>query len=155
MMELQRDLQDHIRTNSGRPTLDEIMDADPAAVGDTIKEDALALTDELHEALQKVGWKSWAKERGVIDRDAYLREMVDALFFWLNLVNIVDASADEISEIYREKWERNWKRYSDGNYSMVEGKCAGCGDDFGDIVARGGNPYSINGFCTECAAKNG
>jgi hypothetical protein len=138
-MELQANLQDHIRTNSGRPTLAS-MKQDPIGVGESIKEDVLALTDELHEALQNVGWKSWAKERGIIDRDAYLREVVDALFFLMNLFNVADATADEVCKIYLEKWERNWKRYSDGAYSMVVGKCAGCGDDFGDIAARRGLP---------------
>lgn len=150
LREMQRKLQDHIRRNSGRPLLAEMDDQQRS---DTIKEDVLAATDELHEALAKVGWKSWATERGILDRDAYLREIVDALFFLMNLMNAADPAPGEIDALYSEKWSRNWQRYATGTYSMIEGKCPGCGDDYGDIIARGGTYNSETGRCARCIVQ--
>jgi dimeric dUTPase (all-alpha-NTP-PPase superfamily) len=137
LLDMQRRLQNHIRESSGRLRIPEM---DDQGVSDYIAENVLALTDELHEALNHVGWKSWAKERGIIDRKAYLAEVVDAFFFWMNLVNVTGASADEIEKIYIEKHARNMARYANGRegYSMREGKCANCGEDFGDIATRTG-----------------
>ena len=51
-----------------------------------IRDMSLALTDELHEALNETGWKPWATSRH-INRQAYLGELIDVLHFWCNLVN--------------------------------------------------------------------
>lgn len=153
LMTMQRQLQDHIRRSAGR-TL--VGDLDPQGQSEYIAEDVLALTDELHEALQSIGWKSWAKERGIIDRRAYLGEIVDALFFWMNLVNVTGATADEIESIYVEKHGRNMKRYANGRegYSTVEGKCPNCRDDFGDIDARRRtNPLLSTRYATTIRGK--
>lgn len=150
LLRLQRELQDHIRRSAGRPLVSEL---DTQGQGDYIAEDVLGATDELHEALDHVGWKSWAKEKGIIDRRAYLAEVVDVLFFWMNLVNVAGASADEVEKIYVEKHARNMARYANGpdGYSMVSGKCPVCRDDHGDIRARGGLVTADTGRCYKCA----
>lgn len=148
LMTMQRKLQDHIRDNQGRPRVSQMDDAQQS---EYIAEDVLALEDELHEALDNVGWKSWAKEKGIIDRKQYLGEIVDGLFFWLNLANVAGASADEIEQIYVAKHARNMERYARGTegYSMVEGKCPGCHRDHGDIYAAGG-VVDDTGRCYAC-----
>jgi len=76
----------------------------------------LALTDELHEALQEVKWKPWLTTgRGVwVDRDAYVEELVDALHFLLNLLLVSGCSAEEVARRYLHKVDVNARRQSDG-----------------------------------------
>lgn len=89
-----------------------------------IRWNVLALEDELHEALQEVGWKPWAKSKHV-NRDAYISELVDAFHFLMNLMLVVDCSADEFLDKYFEKRKVNQKRQAEG-YDGVSNKCARC-----------------------------
>jgi dimeric dUTPase (all-alpha-NTP-PPase superfamily) len=50
-----------------------------------IRNMSLALTDELHEALNETGWKPWATSRH-LNRAAFAGEMIDVLHFWVNLI---------------------------------------------------------------------
>ena len=85
---------------------------------------SLALTDEIHEALNEVGWKPWATSRHV-NREAYVGELVDALHFLVNLFLVVGADAHEVHYRYVEKSQRNKKRQEEG-YDGVTGKCPTC-----------------------------
>lgn len=89
-----------------------------------IRWNVLALEDELHEALQEVGWKPWAKSKHV-NRDAYVSELVDAFHFLMNLMLVVDCSADEFLDKYFEKRKVNQKRQAEG-YDGVANKCPRC-----------------------------
>lgn len=89
-----------------------------------IRWNVLALADELHEALAEVGWKPWAKSKH-INRDAYVSELVDAFHFLMNLMLVVDCSADEFLGKYFEKRGINAARQAAG-YDGVAGKCSGC-----------------------------
>lgn len=89
-----------------------------------IRWNVLALEDELHEALQEVGWKPWAKSKHV-NRDAYISELVDAFHFLMNLMLVVDCSADEFLDKYFDKRKVNQKRQADG-YDGVSNKCLHC-----------------------------
>jgi len=97
-----------------------------------IRDMSLALTDELHEALNETGWKPWATSRH-IDRLAFIGEMIDVLHFWCNLMLVVNASEQEIVDIYFAKAEKNAKRQLVG-YDGVEGKCKTCGRAFDDAA---------------------
>lgn len=99
----------------------ELEDAEMAAY---VQSMSLALTDEIHEALNEVGWKPWATSRH-INREAYVGELVDALHFLVNLFLLVGADADEVYDRYVEKSQRNKKRQEDG-YDGVSGKCPTC-----------------------------
>lgn len=99
----------------------ELKDQDMA---DYVQSMSLALTDEIHEALNEVGWKPWATSRHV-NREAYVGELVDALHFLVNLFLLVGADADEVYDRYVEKSQRNKKRQADG-YDGVSGKCPTC-----------------------------
>lgn len=112
---------------------------DPAEMSDDeriefIRSMTLALEDELHEALGEVGWKPWATSRHV-NRKAYIGELVDALHFWVNLCLAVGATADEVTDAYLEKANRNAKRQADG-YDGVDGKCPTCSRALDDLKSQ-------------------
>lgn len=89
-----------------------------------IKINILALEDELHEALRETMWKPWAHGEPWINRDAYLKEMADALHFALNLYAVVEASAEEILAGYLSKNKVNHTR-QDNSYTGQD-KCPVC-----------------------------
>lgn len=89
-----------------------------------VRWNTLALTDELHEALAEVGWKPWATSKH-INREAYIAELVDAFHFFMNLLLVVDCTAEEFTAGYFAKRELNAKRQAAG-YDGVTGKCDTC-----------------------------
>lgn len=97
-----------------------------------IRDMSLALTDELHEALNEVGWKPWATSRH-LNRQAYLGELIDVLHFWCNLVLIANTSEQELVDMYFAKANKNAKRQMEG-YDGVSGKCTTCGRAFDDVA---------------------
>ena len=129
-----------------------------------VREQALGLTDELHEALSEVDWKSWATS-AELNRAAYLRELVDVLFMLSNLMLVADPRPGEVSELYLEKYHRNVERYTRGpngenKYHGRIGKCPTCHRDFTDLrMIQGGlnfTTYTVNDktFCSEACANN-
>jgi dimeric dUTPase (all-alpha-NTP-PPase superfamily) len=97
-----------------------------------IRDMSLALTDELHEALNEVGWKPWATSRHV-NRQAYLGELIDVLHFWCNLVLVANTNEQELIDMYFAKADKNAKRQMAG-YDGVKGKCTTCGRAFDDAA---------------------
>jgi dimeric dUTPase (all-alpha-NTP-PPase superfamily) len=97
-----------------------------------IRDMCLALTDELHEALNETGWKPWATSRH-FKREAFLSEMIDVLHFWCNLVLLTGATENEIVEMYDAKAMKNAKRQLNG-YDGVKDKCLTCGRAFDDFA---------------------
>lgn len=87
-----------------------------------VRWNVLALEDELHEAMQEVKWKPWLTEGhgDWVDRDAYVKELVDALHFILNLINLALGHATceelgaEVTFRYLLKRERNARRQVEG-----------------------------------------
>lgn len=82
-----------------------------------VRDMVLALTHEAHEALDEVGWKPWASDRGV-NQQAYLEELVDVLFFLLNLMLATGLSPMQLAQFvgdeYMSKWETNVERQAGG-----------------------------------------
>lgn len=89
-----------------------------------IREQALALTSELHEALDETGWKSWATSDH-INRDAYMGELADVFIFLMNLMLVGDITPTDLMMVTRRKIAKNHKRQDDG-YDGVSTKCPGC-----------------------------
>ena len=111
-----------------------------------IKDMILALTDELHEALAKVGWKPWATSRHV-NREAFLGEMTDAFHFFMNLLIVTGYDGQDLLKAYEQKSMINEQRQIDG-YDGISSKCPGCGralDDPGVFCRVDSNLY----FCKE------
>lgn len=111
-------------------------DVDPTTLegeerAEFIRWNVLALEDELHEALNEVGWKPWASDRS-IDRDLFLKEMVDAWHFFMNLLLVgsstePDLLAEIFTSMYQEKRQVNADRQAAG-YTGTD-KCPQCGRD--------------------------
>lgn len=101
---------------------------------DYVRTMAYALTDEVHEATNEVAWKPWATA-DFMRRGAYLKELVDAWHFFMNLL-LVAIGPDSLWETpeqlakafvtaYEEKHLLNAKRQEEG-YDGVTTKCPGC-----------------------------
>ena len=104
---------------------------DPLTLDDKAREEfirwnVLALMDEMSEALNEGHWKPWADADGFKDRDAYVKELVDALHFLVNLFLAAGADADEVVTRYFAKAEVNAQRQADG-YDGISTKCGHCG----------------------------
>lgn len=117
-----------------------------------IRWNVLALEDELHEMLQEVGWKPWATNRQ-INTEAALKELVDALHFFLNLIMAIGSNDREqfptLEELaiflissYQAKVEVNIERQLN-NYDGISGKCSYCHRDLAESKAS--HPRSNRG----------
>lgn len=73
----------------------------------------MALQDELHEALNEMSWKSWAKAEYFND-DRVQQELVDAWHFFMNLMIISGMDAEKLHLRYLAKRKVNIKRQEDG-----------------------------------------
>lgn len=99
-----------------------------------IKENAFALIAELYEAINEIGWKSWATSRH-INRNQFVAELVDVWHFLMNLMLHVGIDADEFMKLYQAKNEINVQRHTDG-YDGLSGKCSYCHRDLLDADIR-------------------
>lgn len=122
------------RLHGGHPK--DFMPEDRAAY---VREMSLALTDEVHEALGEIAWKSWAKSDH-FNRDAYVGELIDTWHFLMNLLLVADVSADEFVERYHEKLKKNHQRQDDG-YNGISTKCPLCKRDVNDTGVGCIMPY--------------
>lgn len=109
---------------------------EPAELMAYVRDNALALADEIHEALNETGWKPWATSNHM-HVTAYLGELIDAWHFLMNLMLATGIApsvlADRVYEGYMMKQARNAKRQADG-YDGVAGKCPGCGRALDDAA---------------------
>jgi len=96
---------------------------------------AYALMDEIHEAMNEVGWKPWATSRH-INTDEFRAELIDAFHFLLNMwmATFSDLATPEymasvLYAQYKTKNQVNRDRQLKG-YDGVTGKCPQCHRDF-------------------------
>lgn len=73
----------------------------------------MALQDELHESLDEMSWKPWAKAEYFND-DRVQQELVDAWHFFMNLMIISGMDAEKLHLRYLAKRKVNIKRQEDG-----------------------------------------
>lgn len=92
-----------------------------------IRVNILALTDELHEALNETHWKPWAKSAapGFKDRDKFAGELIDAVHFLVNLCLGARMTPDELIALFEGKNKVNHAR-QDAGYAGTF-KCDGPG----------------------------
>lgn len=120
MMRVQRDLQtDHFKV--WPYDLGQLTEEQRALL---VKDNTLACLDELHEALNEVGWKPWASSRHV-NEDALQGELIDAWHFLMNLFMLAGLTPHMVAERYRAKAQVNQARQAEG-YDGVSTKCPGC-----------------------------
>jgi hypothetical protein len=102
--------------------------ADGNARADYTLMNAYAIVDEISEATDEITWKPWAKERGLVNRDAMVGELVDAAHFLANLLCMLGVTDGEWAQRYQEKQRRNVRRQqTEGGYDTRQDKCPGCG----------------------------
>jgi dimeric dUTPase (all-alpha-NTP-PPase superfamily) len=117
-----------------------------------IKENVLALSAELHEALDETGWKTWATSNH-LNEEAYLGELVDLFHFFMNLILVLQTpsigeavsdgvvrvrpgidyvpatTVNDLAEVFTQRYfqknARNTQRQVDG-YDGVSSKCPVC-----------------------------
>ena len=134
-------------------------DGDPRFIAgdemaDFMRWNAFALTDEIHEAMQEVGWKPWAKTRHLAI-EPFFGEMVDAFHFFMNMLLCAAGPgvtpqeiADRFTKAYLEKNAENIRRQVEG-YDGKKEKCPKCGRE---LVNR--NPITgeltSKPLCREC-----
>jgi len=105
-----------------------------------IRWNILAMEDELHEALKECGWKPWATSRH-LNRDLFLKEMVDAWHFFMNMLLAISPGrlpadiAEEFAEEYFKKAQINEDRQATG-YDGLVNKCRNCGKDLDALGVR-------------------
>lgn len=149
MLEMQLELQkSHMK--DGNP---QYLTGDDMA--DFMRWNAFALEDEIHEAMAEVGWKPWAKNRA-INEDAFLKEMVDAFHFFMNMLlcglntDSPEVIADKFTRAYITKNAVNAQRQADG-YTGLD-KCGECHRDLIEVDQMGRVSHTYDGkkieFCS-------
>lgn len=122
-----------------------------------IKEMTLAATSELHEALDEIGWKTWATSQHINALEAF-HELRDVFQFVVNLMFAVtgefdpESLADMFEASFYDKIAKNHARISD-NYSGLE-KCPGCKRAMDEIVIHEVHitPRLVRRLCGSCGA---
>lgn len=94
-----------------------------------------ALSVELGELMNEVGWKSWSEPRGWVNREAVLSEAVDVAHFLANILCAVGITDEEWVAAYQSKQATNRRRQLTG-YDSREGKCPGCRRAYDDEATR-------------------
>jgi len=120
--------------------------ATPEQIADYITWNCWALTVELAEFSQEVGWKPWANPRGWVERERALGELVDVGHFLANILNALQVTDDQWEAAYRTKQLLNRKRQEDGYDGR--NKCEGCRRALDENTS-----YTVNGkqLCKSCA----
>lgn len=128
MLTKQRELQ--LVINRGKD-IEDFTDEERMEV---IRTNVLALTAELHEAMDETGWKPWASSNH-INTAAFHGELVDAWHFFLNLMLHSGMTAADLFKGYMTKWQINMDRQANG-YDGITGKCPQCKRAYDDPAVR-------------------
>jgi hypothetical protein len=127
-IELQRELQLLIETRAIREGRKVTRQAAPAiSVGELlgrVRYNEEAIRMEFAEILDQCPWKDWKANYALGRNDALSGqpelmlelkfELIDVLFFWLNLALALGMSWDEVRRIYMAKWHENVRRQREG-----------------------------------------
>jgi hypothetical protein len=104
-----------------------------------------ALTFELGEVSNEIGWKTWGTDR-TINREQYISEMVDVLHFAGNLLILAGCTDAELNAAYNKKMKVNVERMLREDYNgRTDGKCALCKRSFDDV-----GQWKDTKFCSLC-----
>lgn len=114
MLELQRTLEQKIKSTRGKCALDceSIQEKE-----EMTKEFVIAIVAELIETLDWINWKAWRKTRIEITPERIYElkvELIDIQHFLNNLYLIWGMDEKEIKELYEKKHMENIKRQEDG-----------------------------------------
>lgn len=118
-----------------------------------LRTQALALTDELHEALAETGWKPWATSNH-LNRDAYAGELADVFIFFMNLMLTADITPSELMDLVKAKQIKNMQRQDDG-YDGVATKCPQCKRAYDDDAVSCHPASGLHGWATSYCGYTG
>jgi dUTPase. len=146
MLKMQLELQkQHMGQNPQTLTGDEM--------ADFMRTMAWSCEDEIHEAMNEVDWKPWAHpEVRSVREVAFLKEMVDAFHFFMNMLlcglpDSPEVIADKFTMAYIAKNAINAQRQAEG-YTGLD-KCAECHRDLIEVDQLGRyNGPDGKQFCT-------
>jgi hypothetical protein len=99
-----------------------------------LREQALALINEVNEALAEVGWKSWATSTH-INREAFVSELRDTWQHLMNLMLLVGVTPGELVKLTTAKQKVNFDRIAHG-YDGVTTKCPQCHRAYDDAAVH-------------------
>jgi hypothetical protein len=74
-----------------------------------IKDNTLAMIDEIMETLHEIPWKPWKKNQ-VLNKEAYRKELVDLFHFFMNACLVMGMDGEMLYDKYLEKLEENLNR---------------------------------------------
>lgn len=126
---MQDNLQRKIRSKIGQG---EIADQTIEERIESIKGNVFALEHELHELIDEMKWKDWTTGPPFLNRDAAVKEAVDALHFLLNIFLHLDVTPDELMACFQTKNKVNHDR-QDHDYDGINTKCTNCRRAFEDV----------------------
>lgn len=131
MLDAQHELQLKLGNDYAAMTVEERVDH--------CKEMILACEDELHEALNEMGWKSWATSKH-LNAEAAFGELRDAWQFLTNAMFAVSQFpphllAARLHAALLEKLEVNIQRAENG-YDGVSSKCQQCHRDLAEVELK-------------------
>jgi len=112
---------------------------------------SLAAIKELSEATDETRWKPWANlvdGEPIIDKDPFLKEIVDVNHFLANLLVAAGVSDDEYDAAYHAKMAVNRARQLQaGGYESRKGvdKCPRCSRSYDDVGKADGEDV-----CNKC-----
>lgn len=99
---------------------------------DSLRMNLFALTSEVVEMGQEVGWKPWSSPQGWVNKEALIGEAVDAMHFLANLLKHADCHPRELTAAYKIKLRKNVQRQLDG-YNVIDAKCPRCHRDLSEV----------------------
>lgn len=105
---------------------------DPIERADFIVMNHTSMIVELSEFMGEVGWKNWVANRGWVNRDEAVGELIDVAHFLANLACVLGVTDDEWEQRYRAKQDVNRNRQRDG-YDGVSNKCLRCKRALDDV----------------------
>ena len=92
----------------------ESRDLDDVELTEFVRDQILALIAEATELLNSFHWKSWDSKVGSLDIEHSREELIDILFFWLNLANILGLDRKAIEQLYLAKRDKVINRVKTG-----------------------------------------
>lgn len=81
---------------------------------ENIKNQTLAIIDEVMEALREIKWKPWKKTDNQFDLVSYRFELIDVFHFLINLFLLAGMTPELVMKYFFNKNRINIKRQRDG-----------------------------------------
>jgi hypothetical protein len=101
---------------------------------ENFKSSMFALIAELYEAVNEMGWKSWALSNH-FNTQRVQEELVDAWHFFMNLMLHAGLTGDDLWKLYARKLEVNFQRQDD-KYDGVATKCMVCKRELSETALK-------------------